>query len=86
MSSVHIKISQQVRKTVDSIEIYKDMDQQREKIISQLIDDSRSGKTVDLVKLNQWTKKMNEYAIPNKLLPRKYVTAEMFEVYVKKLK
>ncbi|MFV9510982.1 DUF2533 family protein [Tepidibacillus sp. LV47] len=85
MSSVHLEITKKVNEKVKAIETYKKMDQQRELIIDQLIDDYKAGKPIDLTKLNQWTKQMNQFAIKHQLPTRKIVTKEMFKSYVQTL-
>ncbi|WP_339063789.1 DUF2533 family protein [Tepidibacillus marianensis] len=85
MSSVHIELAKKVNEKVKAIETYKQMDQQREMIIENLITDYKAGKTVDLVKLNQWTDNMNQFAVKNQLPTRKTVTMEMFLSFVKQM-
>ena len=82
MTSVHLELAKKVNEKVKAIESYKQMDQQREQIIEKLITDYQAGKAVDLAILNNWTQKMNEFAVQNQLPPRKIVTKEMFESYM----
>ncbi|TCS83778.1 DUF2533 family protein [Tepidibacillus fermentans] len=82
MASVHLEISKKVNEKVKAIETYKKMDQQREAIIDKLVADYQAGKPIDLAPLNQWTQKMNEFAVKNQLPTRKIVTIEMFESFM----
>ncbi|GBF10107.1 DUF2533 family protein [Tepidibacillus infernus] len=86
MNSVHLEISKKVNEKVHAIEVYKQMDQQRERIIDELLTEYKIGKNVDLTKLNQWTNEMNRYALKNQLPSRKEVTMEMFTAYANKMK
>jgi len=85
MSSVHLELAKKVDEKVKSIEAYKQMDQERELIIENLITDYKAGKTIDLIKLNQWTNQMNQFAVKNQLPTRKNVTLEMFLSFVKQM-
>lgn len=82
MSNVHDEISKKVKEKVDSIETYKRMDIERERIIEGLIGDYNNIKKVDLTKLNSWTIKMNQFAVKHQMPTRKLVTMEMFEAFV----
>lgn len=82
MSSVHIELAKKNAEKVQAIETYKKMDQERENIITELIDTYNSSNTFDLTKLNQWTSKMNSFAIKNQIPPRKIISKEMFLNYV----
>jgi len=84
MSNVHDEISKKVKEKVDSIEMYKSMDIERERIIEELISDYNNIKKVDLTKLNNWTIKMNQFAAKNQMPARKLVTLEMFDAFVSK--
>ncbi|OEF96898.1 hypothetical protein BHF71_03995 [Vulcanibacillus modesticaldus] len=83
--SVHNEISKQVEEKVQAIKKYQQMDEQRERIISQLIEDYKAGKMINLAKLNSWTKEMNQFAIKHQLPTRKEVTIEMFKNFIEKL-
>lgn len=84
MGNVHDEISKKVKEKVDSIEVYKSMDLERERIIERLISDYNNKKKVDLTKLNSWTIKMNQFAAKHQMPARKLVTMEMFEAFVYK--
>lgn len=86
MKSVHNSISEKVKEKVTAIETYKQMDQQRENIISNLLNEYLNYGKVELSALNGWTKKMNEYAVQNQLPTRDYVTLDMFLTYVNTIK
>lgn len=82
MGNVHDEISKKVKEKVDSIEVYKSMDLERERIIEGLISDYSNKKKVDLTKLNSWTIKLNQFATKHQMPTRKLVTMEMFEAFV----
>ncbi len=85
MSAVHNEISKKVKEKVDAIETYKQMDLQRESIISQLMKDYQSANPIELSLLNNWTKEMNQFAQKHQLPLRKYVSMEMFIDYISRL-
>jgi len=85
LTSVHIDISKKVTEKVNAIEAYKKMDQDREAIITNLVEDYRLGKDIDLQPLNDWTNEMNTFAVANQLPVRKNVTKEMIEAYIKSI-
>lgn len=82
MSSVHIELAKKNAEKVQAIETYKKMDQERENIITELIDTYNSSNTFDLSRLNQWTTEMNSFAVKNQIPTRKIITKEMFLDYV----
>lgn len=83
MSEVHRHISKQVEEKVKAIERFKALDEQREQMIMQLIENYRLGRQVELNELNRLTSEMNQLALKYQLPSRKIVTWEMFETYVK---
>ena len=85
LSSVHIELSKKVNEKVTAIEAYKQMDQQREQIIEKLASEYKEGQKIDISSLNQWTQKMNDFAVKNQLPTRKIITVDMFKEYFDKL-
>ncbi len=82
MTSVHLEISKKVQEKVDAIAKYREMDNKREEIIANLVDEYQKTGKVDLTSLNQWTELMNSFAQKNAMPIRKTVSLDMFIEYV----
>lgn len=82
MTSVHLEISKKVQEKVDAIAKYREMDNKREEIIANLVDEYQKTRKVDLTSLNQWTELMNSFAQKNAMPIRKTVSLDMFIEYV----
>ena len=82
MTNVHLEISKKVQEKVDAIAKYREMDNKREEIIANLVDEYQQTGKVDLTSLNQWTERMNSFAQKNAMPIRKTVSLEMFIEYV----
>ncbi len=82
--SVHNQISRKVNEKLTAIEEYKQLDNQREILIIEAIKKYQSSNYVELTKLNELTKEMNQLASKHQFPHRKIVSKEMFLEYVTK--
>jgi hypothetical protein len=86
MSEVHHAITAHSKKQHAIVKTFIELDQKREAYIEEAVSLCQNGQPFSVERINEVTKQINELA-KNGIVPqRKYVTIEMVQQYVKKLK
>lgn len=83
--SVHIQISEQVKKHREAQKAFLALDQKREKAIDEMIKKARSGLPINVTEVNKITAEMNQIANQFQFPHRKIITVEMVQDYIQKL-
>ncbi|GMB08308.1 uncharacterized protein DUF2533 [Thermolongibacillus altinsuensis] len=86
MSEVHHAITAHSKKQHAIVKRFIELDQKREMYIEEAVSLCQNGKPFSVERINEVTKLINELSKTGIVPQRKYVTIEMVQQYVKKLK
>ncbi len=82
--SVHLQIADQVKKHREAQKQFLALDAARERAIEDTLQQAKAGKPIQISEINRITNEMNQIAMAFQFPPRKVVTAEMINDYLKK--
>ncbi|WP_377887415.1 DUF2533 family protein [Alkalihalobacillus sp. R86527] len=82
--SVHKDISSQLGRKNREINLFIQLDKEREAAIAKAVEHSHADETYSLDRVNELTSQINELAKQGSIPTRSYVTNAMIEEYVQK--